>query len=422
MGARSYIKRKASEIKTAAVGMKDAVVAVVRVPGEKLGDYIVNNSQLQNTTSASRENNLTDAIHAATGHNTSITTQSVEESAKLDSVVYKLGGLEAEMKAMEMRMSGISKITPIMGADGKTQVGFTAVDNNGNKTTVTSKKNDKGQVESLTTDLGNGRVEKISAVYSQNGKLMDALVVDKGNGNFEVAIRGTKTGADWDKNRRVGMTAPDAKDGAQHHSGYEVRASELAPAIEKLMPKEVQTVKFSGHSLGGAVAQVLAVKTKEKHPEYKIETVTFGSPHVGNKAFAERIQRATDGNNVRVVTANDPIPSSLAGDYVHAVKPVILAGEHIFSGATTYSTGKGLHFNTSAVDTLVNGTKTNHGMGNYRIQVQSAAVVEKAAMESAVTKALQTSLSSGVALAANSAGAAIAAGVSVAGQKVQRSI
>ena len=43
MGARSYIKRKASEIKTAAVAMKDAVVAVVRVPGDKLGEYIVDN-------------------------------------------------------------------------------------------------------------------------------------------------------------------------------------------------------------------------------------------------------------------------------------------------------------------------------------------------------------------------------------------
>ena len=421
MGARSYIKRKASEIKTAAVAMKDAVVAVVRVPGDKLGEYIVDNSQLQNTTNSYRESNLTSAIRATVGQNTSITTQSVDESANLDRLVYKEGGLETEMKTMEKRMSINSNITPIMGPDGKTKIGFTAVDNDGNKTTVTAQKNDKGQVESLTTDRGNDRVEKMSAVYSQDGKLMDALVVDKGNGSFEVAIRGSKTSADWDKNRRFGMTTPEKQDGAQHHSGFESRASELAPAIEKLMPQEVQTVKFSGHSLGGAVAQILAVKTKEKHPEYKIETITFGAPPVGNKAYAERIQRATDGNNIRVVTANDPVPSSLAGDYVHAAKPVIMTGEHIFVGANPDSDGKGLHFKTSAFDTLVNGTQTSHNMGYYRTHILSAAFVEKVAMESAKNKALEAPLSTGVSLATDGIGSAVAVGVSVAGQKAQRS-
>lgn len=50
-----------------------------------------------------------------------------------------------------------------------------------------------------------------------------------------------------------------------------------------LLPRPVNKVVFTGHSLGGAIAQVAALDWAYKIPNIQVEVYTFGSPRVFNK-------------------------------------------------------------------------------------------------------------------------------------------
>ncbi|KAF8382585.1 hypothetical protein PRIPAC_71727 [Pristionchus pacificus] len=68
-------------------------------------------------------------------------------------------------------------------------------------------------------------------------------------------------------------------------------------------------IMFTGHSLGGAMATLAAMKThvKKLRPKYLISLFTYGEPRVGNRVFAHNVQAAiTDG--YRVVHRADMVP------------------------------------------------------------------------------------------------------------------
>lgn len=69
-------------------------------------------------------------------------------------------------------------------------------------------------------------------------------------------------------------------------------------------------VLLTGHSLGGAVAILLGEDLLEKgvSPE-RLHVITFGSPAVGNTAFAEKYGNRLD--LLRVINTADPVPRSL---------------------------------------------------------------------------------------------------------------
>ena len=51
----------------------------------------------------------------------------------------------------------------------------------------------------------------------------------------------------------------------------------------------INSVTFTGHSLGGAIAQLAAAFFTKHHYHLKINCVTFGSPQVGTSSLSDSV-------------------------------------------------------------------------------------------------------------------------------------
>lgn len=116
---------------------------------------------------------------------------------------------------------------------------------------------------------------------------MDIIVVAfRGSGaftNWVETMKATKEPSPW----------PDSNHaGARVHSGFLDAYADIASSIRAVVMMLIRrypegTVLVTGHSLGGAVATLCAADLKYHLGQAsKVELVTFGSPRVGNEAFA----------------------------------------------------------------------------------------------------------------------------------------
>lgn len=133
----------------------------------------------------------------------------------------------------------------------------------------------------------------------------------------------------------------DFKEEVQVHSGflsaYDSVRIRLISLVKKaigyrdddLDPSNQWHVYVTGHSLGGALATLLALELSSsqlaKHGAIRVTMYNFGSPRVGNKRFAE-VYNEKVKDSWRVVNHRDIIPTvpRLMG-YCHVAQPVYLA-------------------------------------------------------------------------------------------------
>jgi hypothetical protein len=113
-----------------------------------------------------------------------------------------------------------------------------------------------------------------------------------------IAIEGSDELADWRRNFEFFLTSTD------EHLGFGAYARELmaqmwASHIE-LDPNK--TIVLCGHSLGGAVATIMAAQLQDQLP--LLELVTFGSPRPGGAKLAARLRVP----HHRFVHADDVVP------------------------------------------------------------------------------------------------------------------
>lgn len=66
-------------------------------------------------------------------------------------------------------------------------------------------------------------------------------------------------------------------------------------------------VLITGHSLGGALATLAARDVAELRPDADVRLYTFGSPRVGNRAFAAEVARLVP-HTYAVINVRDPVP------------------------------------------------------------------------------------------------------------------
>lgn len=125
-----------------------------------------------------------------------------------------------------------------------------------------------------------------------------------------IVFRGTNTTSDWISDAIARQTVfPYAKDGGLVHKGfldiYNSARKQIMTAIAKLSPRK--TFYLTGHSLGGCLAALcaadLATNTRFKQPSI----YTYGSPRVGNPAFASLFNHRT-GPHYRIYNTNDIVP------------------------------------------------------------------------------------------------------------------
>lgn len=92
------------------------------------------------------------------------------------------------------------------------------------------------------------------------------------------------------------------------HRGFYKQMRSLVPSLTDLLDEKkssYDSVVFCGHSLGGALA-TLAVVMLDTIKDKNISCITFGSPRVGNSAFA-RMFNANVSTYYRIFNENDPI-------------------------------------------------------------------------------------------------------------------
>lgn len=153
-----------------------------------------------------------------------------------------------------------------------------------------------------------------------------------------VSCRGTTSRRDWLADFDAQLVAIDNEwlpGTGKVHAGFhrafqgQVRAVLDQIAREKV-EDEITQVVFCGHSLGGAVAQLLGLAYSKKQDgtsdDHCAHVVTFGSPRVGDTALGELLDVHT--HHLRLFVAKDPVagvPSDatltmLAGYDDHAAK------------------------------------------------------------------------------------------------------
>lgn len=142
-----------------------------------------------------------------------------------------------------------------------------------------------------------------------------------------IVMRGTVSKADWQGNFQdtvvsslAGMTAPaDASalaliDGLQGepgwHQGFARGWSAIAGQVETWLAglQGATSIVLSGHSLGGALAQIGAFEMAMRHRRVAA-VVTFGAPPVGNQHFAEAYDKlGLQERTVRLEADGDSVP------------------------------------------------------------------------------------------------------------------
>jgi len=130
-----------------------------------------------------------------------------------------------------------------------------------------------------------------------------------------IACRGTSSVSDAVADLQVGLRQVNAGDwlprSARVHAGFHLSLDRLrAPVLGRIEAEGLSTVVFCGHSLGGAVAQLLGLayarrRRAVQEDSYVSKVVTFGSPHVGDKALVSILDDFID--HQRFFTQGDPI-------------------------------------------------------------------------------------------------------------------
>eukprot|EP00656_Telonema_subtile_P052402 TRINITY_DN7304_c0_g1_i2.p1 TRINITY_DN7304_c0_g1~~TRINITY_DN7304_c0_g1_i2.p1 ORF type:complete len:385 (+),score=105.66 TRINITY_DN7304_c0_g1_i2:80-1234(+) len=157
-----------------------------------------------------------------------------------------------------------------------------------------------------------------------------------------VAFRGTDTEnqpQEWlqDFNWWTYKRSFDGQESRVHQGFYNVVQSNLAELVQ--IAKDVmakahkQEILITGHSLGGALSEMFAVRLKEQVPGAKIYLMTIGKPRVGDASWAQTVQRLTEVAYRLVNTQHSENPYR---DYVWDIATQVPNYSTVVPGAVYY--------------------------------------------------------------------------------------
>lgn len=148
-----------------------------------------------------------------------------------------------------------------------------------------------------------------------------------------IAFKGSSSIKDFFYNINTTLITTEDIKGKIHKGFYELLAKgntvdKLSNLIENY-PDETKVV-FTGHSLGGALASLMASYCQNKFGSDKISLVTFGSPRVGNYNFSTTIT-----NSNRIINDKDPVSLlPFPPRYTHLSPRQLLGDSGVFHGFT----------------------------------------------------------------------------------------
>jgi hypothetical protein len=124
-----------------------------------------------------------------------------------------------------------------------------------------------------------------------------------------ISVRGTTSRKDWGNNLEAHHVAYSFGPGHVHEGFYKAFLS-IKEKVSAYYDDNGQNknVIVTGHSLGGAVATLIAAYLKADKKTNKIMLYTFGSPRVGDRVFADHFSKADSFPCFRIVNNNDIVP------------------------------------------------------------------------------------------------------------------
>ncbi|KAJ9060181.1 hypothetical protein DSO57_1033576 [Entomophthora muscae] len=153
------------------------------------------------------------------------------------------------------------------------------------------------------------------------------LAVNPPRKEIVLAFRGTQSKLNWVSNLIISQTLISVAPFASVHTGFKDIADAMAPEYIQALHQLLATPTYSeydvvvtGHSLGGALAQLASIHAhrKLKLGWERIKIVTFGQPRVGNLDFARWFNQQPV-MYTRVVNENDLVPHvpPIFTNYIH---------------------------------------------------------------------------------------------------------
>lgn len=133
--------------------------------------------------------------------------------------------------------------------------------------------------------------------YSSGREDAEVLVAHKGKKTLYIAMAGSESGDDWYTDVAV---ATASFKGVKVHQGFLLKANDAYPRLraawqEHLAGGGERNVTLVGHSLGGAMAQLMAVMFLDEFGAQgssapNLRVMTFGSPRVGAAAWVNKYE------------------------------------------------------------------------------------------------------------------------------------
>jgi Lipase (class 3) len=180
-------------------------------------------------------------------------------------------------------------------------------------------------------------MHNITVIDEPTNSLLAYLAVNHHDKEVVIAFRGTRPDSfsnvitDLDiLPKSVSMLGANAPKTAFVHDGFWQAFSALKPRLNNSVADlakgfPLYRIVFVGHSLGGALATLAAAHFSTPEMLDRVYLSTFGSPRVGNRAFAKWLDSrippnpAMDAHSTRYVNGADPVchlpPAELEGFY-----------------------------------------------------------------------------------------------------------
>ena len=158
------------------------------------------------------------------------------------------------------------------------------------------------------------------------------------NERMIIAFSGTESWTDIIVNLKIALSPLLNLTGVKVHSGFYKAYQSIHLAMYEDMHKRfdstpsIRQIYFTGHSLGGAVACVAALKCMAFiMPQWagNCAVYTFGCPRIGNGAFSSLFNSIITTAH-RVVLADDPVtrlPGSWISNYSHVGRTIHIDNE-----------------------------------------------------------------------------------------------
>jgi len=154
--------------------------------------------------------------------------------------------------------------------------------------------------------------EYCKAIYDSGGNQKDevAFEVKQEDGISIIIIRGTANDANVLSDVDVRLVS-DTRTGIRLHKGFRDAAVTIMQIIDTSTQYPLEhTVHVTGHSLGGAVAQIIGMWLHKRGNN--VQVFSYGSPKVSNQVLS-----GGQPTHWRVVRLSDPIPFTPPWPYAH---------------------------------------------------------------------------------------------------------